>query len=95
MHGNRRKRLPKYLWTKAKVNTTTYLTNKNPTLSNNGMLQKHGYNGKIPNINHLKIFGNLAHVYISKTKRSKVESKSIQYIRVGYDESERFTHVLN
>jgi hypothetical protein len=95
MHGNRSKSLPKYLWTKAKVNTTTYFTNKNPTLSNNGVSPKHGYNGKIPNIDHLKIFGNLAHVYISKTKRNKVEFKSIQYIMVGYDESERLTHVLN
>jgi hypothetical protein len=59
------------------------------------MSPKHGYNGKIPNINHLKIFGNLAHVYISKTKRNKVESKSIQYIMAIYDESEKLTHVLN
>jgi len=87
--------LPKYLWTKVKINTTTYFTNKNPTFPNNGMLPKRGYNGKIPNINHLRIFGNLAHVYISKTKRNKMESKSIQYIMVGYDKSERLTHVLN
>jgi hypothetical protein len=95
MHGNRRKGLPKYLWTKVKVNTTTYVTNKNPAISNNGMSQKHGYNGKIPNINHLIIFGNLAHVYISNTKRNKVEFKSIQYTMVGYDGNETLTHVLN
>jgi len=74
-----------YLWTKV-VNIATYLTNRNPTHSNGGLSLEHVYNGKALDLNHLKVFGNLAYIHVSKSQRRKLEAKSIKCMTVGYDD---------
>jgi hypothetical protein len=54
-----------YLWTKI-VNTTTYLTNRNPSRSNNGLFPEHVYIRVLPNLKHLKVFGCLVYVHVGK-----------------------------
>jgi hypothetical protein len=74
-----------YLWTKV-INTSTYLTNRNPICSNGGLSPEHIYNGKAFDFNHLRVFGSLAYVHVSKSQRSKLEAKSIKCMMVGYDD---------
>jgi hypothetical protein len=76
---------PAYLWIEA-VNTTTYLTNRSPTCSNGGVSLEHVYNGKAPDLNHLKVFRMLVYIHVSKSQRSKLESKSIKCMMVGYND---------
>jgi len=54
---------PTYLWSEG-VNTTTYFTNKYPSIANNGPLLKQIYNNSPHKINHLMIFGCLVYVLI-------------------------------
>ncbi len=76
---------PAYLWTKV-VNTSTYLSNRNPIHSNGGLSLKHVYNGKTLDLNHLKVINNLAYIHVSKSKRSKLETKSIKCMTLGYND---------
>ncbi len=57
---------PTYLWIEV-VNTATYLTNRNPACSNGGLSLKHVYSGKALNLSHLKVFGSLVYIHVSKS----------------------------
>jgi hypothetical protein len=42
-----------------------------------------------PNFNHLRVFGSLAYVHVSKSWRSKLEAKSIKCVMVGYGDQSK------
>jgi hypothetical protein len=84
---------PAYLWRKV-VNITTYLTNRSPTHLNGGLSLEHVYNGKAPKFNHLRVFGSLAYVRVSKSRRSKLEAKSIKCMMVGMTINPKHIDVL-
>jgi hypothetical protein len=84
---------PAYLWREV-VNTTTYLTNRSPTHSNGGLSLEHVYNGKAPKFNHLRVFGSLVYVHVSKSRRSKLEAKSIKCMMVGMKIDPKHINVL-
>jgi len=84
---------PAYLW-KEVVNTATDLTNSSPIHSNGGLSLEHVYNGKAPKFNHLKVFGSLAYVHVSKSRRSKLEAKSIKCMMVGMTIDSKHIDVL-
>lgn len=67
---------PAYLWSEA-INKATYLINRCPSRSNNGVTSKERYIGIRPAVNHLRIFGLLAYVYIPQYQRNKIQLKSI------------------
>jgi hypothetical protein len=76
--------LPAFLWTEA-VFTANYLVNISPTRANSGVTPEQAYSGTIPSIDHLRIFGCLAHLHISKEHRKKMDSKSHKCLFLGYD----------
>ena len=76
--------LPGYLWTEA-INTANHIVNISPTSANLGMTPEQRYSGKLPHVNHLKIFGSLAFVHIPKTNRKKLDTKTLRCIFLGYD----------
>ena len=77
-------KLPGYLWIEV-INTTNYIVNRSPTSANLGKTLEERYTGKIPNVTHLKIFGSIAFVYIPKTDRKKLDTKTQKCIFLGYD----------
>ncbi len=84
---------PAYLWREV-VNTTTYSTNSSPTHSNVGLSLKHVYNGEALKFNHLRVFGSLAYVNVSKSQRNKLEAKSIKCMMVGMKIDPKHINVL-
>jgi hypothetical protein len=86
--------VPNYLWTKT-VNTTTYLTNKSLSRSNNGLFPKHVDTRVLPNLKHLKVFGCLIYVHVGKKQEGKMGSKSIRCICIGYGETSKAYHCYN
>ncbi|KAK2577558.1 hypothetical protein KPH14_012893, partial [Odynerus spinipes] len=55
-----------------------------PTKAVRGKTPIEAWTERKPNLNHLKIFGCRAFVHIPKVQRQKLESKSKEYIFVGY-----------
>ncbi len=68
------------------VNTTTYLTNCNPSKPNGELILEHVYVRKPPQLRHMKMFGCLAYIHISKMKGDKLVPQMLCGIFVGYDD---------
>lgn len=76
--------VPPRLWAKA-LQTALYLRNRAPTLAHSsGKTPFEIWNGRPPHIGHLKVFGSVSHVDISKALGNKLESHSHSGIVVGY-----------
>ena len=75
--------LPKHFWAEA-LNTANYIKNRSPT---NALINKTPYeawNGKKPNVDHLKVFGCTAYAHVPKDERKKLDSKAKKCIFLGY-----------
>lgn len=59
--------------------------NCNPTSANLEKTLEERYTGKIPNVTHLKIFGSIAFVHISKIDTRKLDTKVHKCIILEYD----------
>jgi hypothetical protein len=53
------------------------------------------YSGKIPFIRHLRIFGSLTYLYVSKEDRKKLDSKTKKCLLVGYDDESKTYRLYN
>lgn len=75
--------LPKYLWNES-ILTAVYLTNRSITNAvNNKTPYEMWYKSK-PDLEHLRIFGSNAFVFVPQEKRSKFDDKSYRCLLVGY-----------
>ncbi len=86
--------VPTYMWIEV-VNTSTYLTNRNAFQVNNKLSSKQVYIGIPLKLDHLRIFGCLTYVYITKSKRTKLDPKSIRCMFTRYDESSKLYYCFN
>ncbi len=79
------------------MNATTYLINKSPSKSNNGLSLEHVYIyiGVLPNLKHLGIFGCLLYVHVGKKQEGKMGSKSIRCIFTCYNETSKAYYCYN
>ena len=77
------KHLLKFYWVKV-VRTFVYLQNR--TSANVEVSPHELYFGKKPNLGHLRVFGNIVNVHVSKEKRRKLDAKAEKYILVGYSD---------
>ncbi|KAA0040137.1 Retrovirus-related Pol polyprotein from transposon TNT 1-94 [Cucumis melo var. makuwa] len=73
-------KLPEDFWAEA-LATTTYPTNRSPTISINMKTTEEMWKGSPPDLSNLKTFG--CTVYV-QTKQSKVEPRAIKCIFIGY-----------
>ena len=76
---------PGYLWNEA-VNTANYLVNRGPTRANQGVTPEEQYSGHIPKVDHLRTWGCVAYVHVPKSDRHKLDSKTMAYRFIGYDD---------
>jgi len=72
-------------WAKA-VNTTVYIKNRCPTKALESKTPQEAWIGTKPDVSHLKVFGCKAFAHIPNEKRSKLESKSMPCVFLGYCE---------
>ncbi|GAA0154574.1 hypothetical protein LIER_12516 [Lithospermum erythrorhizon] len=79
------KQMPKKFWPEA-VLWSCYVLNRCPTSSVEGMTPQEAWSGKKPAIDHLRIWGCLAHVHIPKIGRDKLDSRSKPCIFIGINE---------
>ena len=78
--------LPKSFWGEAIV-TACYLINRSPSVSLGFDIPERVWIGKDVSYSYLKVFGCKAFVHVPKEQRSKLDSKSIPCIFVGYGDA--------
>ena len=80
--------LPMHLWEEA-ARTTVYVQNctRHKVLENR--TPDEIFSGKKPKVSHLRIFGCLVYVHISKEKRTKLDPLGKKGIFLGYSKSSK------
>ena len=82
------KKLPKTFWPEA-VNWTFYVLNRCPTLTVKNITPQEAWSGVKPSVEHLCVFGCLAHVHVPNVKRGKLDDKSFSYVLLGDSEESK------
>jgi hypothetical protein len=72
-------------WAKA-VNTTVYIKNRCPTKALESKTPQEAWTGRKPDVSHLRVFECKTFAHIPDEKRSKLESKSMPCVFLGYCE---------
>ena len=80
-------KLPKPFWGEA-VRVTCYLINRSPSVPLNFETPEKVWSGKNPSYSHLKVFGCLAFVHVSKELRQKLDARTTPCIFIGYGDEE-------
>ena len=75
--------LPMSFWEYA-VLTAVYLRNRSPTKALTDATPYEAWRGDKPDLSHLRVFGCRAYMHLDRTKRSKLQPRSIPVIFVGY-----------
>ncbi|CAM8965989.1 unnamed protein product [Rhodiola kirilowii] len=82
--------VPKTFWPEA-AKWTTYILNRSYTPSVENMVPEECWSGIKPSVEHLRIFGCVAHVHIPKQKRVKLDDRSHKCVMLGVsDESKAY-----
>jgi len=68
------------------VNTAVYIKNRCPTKALNSKTPQEAWSGRKPDVSHLRIFGCKAFAHVPDEKRTKLESKSMLCVFLGYYE---------
>ena len=82
------KNIPKTFWPEA-VNWTIYILNRCPTLAVKDVTPEEAWSGVKPSVNHFRVFGCLAHVYVPEARRTKLDSRSITCVLLGVSEESK------
>ncbi len=72
-------------WVEA-VNTAVYIKNRCPTKALESKTPQKAWTSRKPNVSHLRVFGCKAFAHIPDEKKSKLESKSMPCVFLGYYE---------
>jgi hypothetical protein len=73
------------LWGEA-INTTVNIKNRCLTKAFDSKTLQEAWSGRKPEVSHLRIFGYKAYAHVPDEKRTKLESKSMPYVFLGYCE---------
>ena len=76
-------KLPHMFWAEA-ISTAAYLRNRSPTSAVEGTTPHQAWYGQKPRVEHLRVFGSAAYVYIPKDERGKLDPKSKKCVLLGY-----------
>lgn len=75
--------LPKSFWAEAAM-TATYIINRIPCKGTGEKSPEQIWTNRKPNLSVLKVFGCRAYAQVPSVKREKLDSKSVEYIFIGY-----------
>lgn len=87
-------KLPRFLQTEV-INTANHLVNISPTRANHGITPEQRFTKTKPGVDNLKIFGVIAYLHIPRESRSKLDSKTLRCLFVGYDEHSKAYRVFD
>jgi len=68
------------------VNTAVYIKNRCPTKALDSKTPQEVWSGRKPDVSHLKVFGCKTFAHVPNEKRTKLESKSMPCVFLGYYE---------
>ena len=88
------KDLPRELWGEA-VSTAVYILNRSLTKSLKGQTPHEKWTGRRPSVDHMRIFGCVAHVKDTRKHPSKLEDRSMPMIFIGYELGSKAYHCLD
>ena len=82
------KNIPKTFWPEA-MNWTIYVLNKCPTLAVRDVTPKEAWSGVKPSVDHFRVFGCIAHVYVPEERMTKLDNRSITCVLLGFSEESK------
>ena len=88
------KNLPRVFWGES-VNTSVYLLNKSPTKSLEGKTPYEAWTGIKPNVDHLRVFGCLAHLKTVLGNLKKLEDRSKPMVFIVYEKGRKSYRVYD
>ncbi|GAA0160040.1 transmembrane signal receptor [Lithospermum erythrorhizon] len=88
------KNMPKFLWSEAVV-WSVYVLNRCPTISVKGKTPQEAWNGKKPVVDHLRVWGCLAHAHVPKVNRGKLDKRSTICVFLGISEGTKGYRLYN
>lgn len=74
---------PHKFWGEA-VNTAAYILNNYPTKKLKTKVLEEAWNGRKPNVKHLKVFDSIYYKHIPDAKRSMLDDRSEKMVMIGY-----------
>jgi hypothetical protein len=80
-------------WAEA-VNIAVYIKNRCPTTALESKTPQEAWTGRKPDVSHLRVFGCKAFAHIPDEKKSKLESKSMPCVFLGYCEGTKTYHLM-
>ena len=88
------KNMPKEFWAEV-VTCAVYLSNRCSTKSLFEQTPQEAWNGRKPNVSHLRVFGSIGYVHVPDQERSKLDDKSKKHIFFGYDQRSKGYKLYN
>lgn len=85
--------LPHRFWGEA-IRTASYLQNRLPT-NNTNKTPYELWNGKPPDISHLRVIGSKVYSHVPDAKRTKWDDKAKEGVLIGYDTNTKGYRILN
>jgi len=82
------KNIPKTFWPEV-VNWTIHVLNRCPTLAVKDITPEKAWSGVKPSIDHLRVFGCIAHAHVPEAKRTKLDNKSLTCVLLGVNEESK------
>ena len=82
------KNIPKTFWPEA-MNWTIYVLNRCPTLTVKDVTPEEAWSGVKPSVDHFRVFGCIAHVYVPEERKTKLDNRSITCVLLGVSEESK------
>ena len=82
------KDVPKTFWPEA-ASWAFYVLNRCPTLSVKDITPEEAWSGLKPSVEHLRVFGSIAHAHVPDAQRRKLEDKSRSCVLFGVSEESK------
>jgi glutaredoxin len=76
------------------VNTVVYIKNQCPTKVFDSKTLQKAWSGRKPDVSHLRVFGCKAFAHVPNEKRTKLESKFMPCVFLGYYEGIKAYHLM-
>jgi hypothetical protein len=76
--------MPGKFWGEA-VMTVVYTLNRSPTRSVEGRTSYEAWHGKKPSVHHLRVFGCIAYMKITRPHLTKLDDRGLKTVFIGYE----------
>ena len=88
------RKVPRIFWAEA-VSWTFYILNRCPTLAVKNITPQEAWSGVKPSVEHLRVWGCLAHAHVSNEKRGKLDDKSNTCVMFGFSKESKGYRLYN